>query len=281
MSDCLIHQVNKISDCGIKLKVLSSESAVKPVDYAHFDDYYLLGFIEQGVCSVNLDFKEYLCSEGMVLISQPGQVHQFIRSKDLKAYLLMVDSAFVGNIDKRILDEYAYSRQVPLRIEKSMRLDLQKLMSVLSGWFDKSDEPLVEGMIRNLCTALIGMITFILHEERTVDEVNNRYVEITCAFKELLNEKLSFGKSPSYYASLMNLSAVYLNEAVKAVTGQSTSKNIQSEIILRAKRLLVYSTKNIQEIALDLGFDDAAYFTRLFTKVVGVSPLAFKKKYLK
>lgn len=46
MSDCLIHQVNKISDCGIKLKVLSSESAVKPVDYAHFDDYYLLGFIE-------------------------------------------------------------------------------------------------------------------------------------------------------------------------------------------------------------------------------------------
>lgn len=83
----------------------------------------------------------------MVLISQPGQVHQFIRSKDLKAYLLMVDSAFVGNIDKRILDEYAYSRQVPLRIEKSMRLDLQKLMSVLSGWFDKSDEPLVKGMI--------------------------------------------------------------------------------------------------------------------------------------
>ncbi|MCD8194276.1 MAG: helix-turn-helix domain-containing protein [Tannerellaceae bacterium] len=56
---------------------------------------------------------------------------------------------------------------------------------------------------------------------------------------------------------------------------------IQYEIILQAKRLLYYTTMNIKEIAHTLGYEDHAYFTRLFTKVADMSPGQFRKKYLK
>ena len=44
--------------------------------------------------------------------------------------------------------------------------------------------------------------------------------------------------------------------------------------------MLLYTSLNIKEIAINLGFDDYAYFTRLFTKVTGLSPTSYRKKYL-
>lgn len=44
-----------------------------------------------------------------------------------------------------------------------------------------------------------------------------------------------------------------------------------------AKRLLKYSNLNITEIALSVGFKDSNYFSNVFKKYVGVSPIAYRK----
>ena len=44
--------------------------------------------------------------------------------------------------------------------------------------------------------------------------------------------------------------------------------------------MLVYTQQQIGEIARTLGFDDCAYFTRLFTKRTGMSPTSYREKYL-
>lgn len=46
--------------------------------------------------------------------------------------------------------------------------------------------------------------------------------------------------------------------------------------MLEAKRLLLFTDKQAQEIAFELGYDDPAYFSRLFKKYIGVSPLDFR-----
>jgi AraC-like DNA-binding protein len=63
---------------------------------------------------------------------------------------------------------------------------------------------------------------------------------------------------------------------VKAVTGKSVSTHIQLRVVLEAKRLLYHSGRSVKEIAGELGYDDYSYFTRLFTKVVGMTPIAFR-----
>ena len=86
-------------------------------------------------------------------------------------------------------------------------------------------------------------------------------------------------KSPSEYANALNMSSAYLNEVVKDATGITVSEYIRNEIIIRAKRLLYYTNMSIKDIAIDLGYEDWAYFSRIFSKATNMPPTEFRAKY--
>lgn len=49
----------------------------------------------------------------------------------------------------------------------------------------------------------------------------------------------------------------------------------------KTEHLLFHTELTIKEIATELGYEDPAYFTRLFTKATGTSPTQFKANYRK
>lgn len=100
---------------------------------------------------------------------------------------------------------------------------------------------------------------------------------ITLSFRKLLDKYLTQEKSPAAYASMLNISEVYLNEAVKGATGLSVGAYLRSRIVIEAKRMLIYTSKSAKEIAYSLGYNDYAYFSRLFRKHAGMSPSEFAK----
>nr|HPG62586.1 helix-turn-helix domain-containing protein [Casimicrobium sp.] len=51
---------------------------------------------------------------------------------------------------------------------------------------------------------------------------------------------------------------------------------IDERIVREARRNLAYTQLQIATIADTLGFNDAAYFSRVFTRVTGVSPRQFR-----
>jgi AraC family transcriptional activator of pobA len=52
---------------------------------------------------------------------------------------------------------------------------------------------------------------------------------------------------------------------------------VQDRKMLEARRALLYSNMTVAEIAYHLGFDEPAYFTRVFTRHAGVSPRSFRE----
>ena len=56
---------------------------------------------------------------------------------------------------------------------------------------------------------------------------------------------------------------------------------VQERTLLEAKRLLIHNEASISEIALQLGFDDPAYFSRFFKKCAGQSPKEFQVEFEK
>ena len=76
---------------------------------------------------------------------------------------------------------------------------------------------------------------------------------------------------------MMNISEVYLNEAVKGTTGLSAGAYIRSIVIMQAKRQFAYTSLSAKEIAYSLGYEDYAYFSKLFTRCTGKSPSEYRK----
>jgi two-component system response regulator YesN len=46
----------------------------------------------------------------------------------------------------------------------------------------------------------------------------------------------------------------------------------------RAKELLMREGYKVQDVAIELGFDNVPYFTRFFKKHMGITPLDYKTK---
>ena len=159
----------------------------------------------------------------------------------------------------------------------------KQLLSLLAHSLNCTEEPSSKPIIQRLTTVIVGLVVKDVAgatEAQSEQQGNiNRYKEIAWEFRDLLESNVRTNRAPSFYAERLNIAVAYLNEAVNAVYRMSVSRNIQDEIILQAKRQLVYTTASVKEIAQGLGIDDYSYFTRLFTKVAGVSPTLFRKNY--
>jgi AraC-like DNA-binding protein len=81
------------------------------------------------------------------------------------------------------------------------------------------------------------------------------------------------------YADLMMVAPKTLTHKFKRMNLPQPNEVIKNRIILEAKRLLVHTDMTAKEIAYDLGYDDPAYFSRLFFIKTGESPSGFKSKY--
>ena len=59
----------------------------------------------------------------------------------------------------------------------------------------------------------------------------------------------------------------------------SPSRYIQRLRVLRACDLLVGTERQITEIALELGFYDHSAFSKKFSELMGISPLAYRRRH--
>ena len=83
--------------------------------------------------------------------------------------------------------------------------------------------------------------------------------------------------SPGTLSRLLCLSPSQLYRKVKAAADQTPIGFIRNARLDRAKKLLAASKRNISEIAYEVGFSDANYFSRTFHKEIGISPTDFRR----
>nr|WP_246480638.1 AraC family ligand binding domain-containing protein [Motiliproteus sediminis] len=78
-------------------------------------------------------------------------------------------------------------------------------------------------------------------------------------------------------AALANLSKYHFAKRYKALTGTSPINHFINLKIEHSCQLLDLGVQTISEIGYAVGYDDAYYFSRIFKKVMGISPTAYRK----
>lgn len=263
--------MHEISEAGVFVKRFGQYGTVTMRPYAHRDDYYIVVVLTEGAAGVEIDFERKELSAGEIMIVSPWQVHSKPSGEEWRAdgWMLAFTPEMLTEAEARIMDEYAISPS-PFNPGKDVVGDIVALCSMLGRNIGN----------RRVATALaMAVKSFVLATVASSDAgVSDRYKKITLRLRKLLDSHLKREKSPAAYASMLNISEVYLNEAVKGTTGLSAGAYIRSRVIIEARRQLTYSSKSAKEVAYSLGYDDYAYFSKLFKKWTGVSPADYRLK---
>lgn len=80
-------------------------------------------------------------------------------------------------------------------------------------------------------------------------------------------------------AALTRLSASHFSRAFKQSLGQTPMTYVTGQRVLLAKRLLLTTEDSMSQIALACGMCDQAHLTRVFRRLVGDSPMAWRRRH--
>jgi AraC-like DNA-binding protein len=80
-------------------------------------------------------------------------------------------------------------------------------------------------------------------------------------------------------ADHLEVSARYLTDMLKSLTGQGAQQHIHDKLIEKAKEILSTSQLSIAEIAYQLGFEHPQSFNRLFRRKASVSPVEYRQSF--
>jgi AraC family transcriptional regulator len=78
-------------------------------------------------------------------------------------------------------------------------------------------------------------------------------------------------------AEMTRLSASHFSRAFRATVGEAPHAHIMRRRVERAQHLIRVTNQPLVEIALECGFSDQAHLTKLFRRVVGICPGAWRR----
>jgi AraC family transcriptional activator of pobA len=284
MKNIPVHQLKERVSTGLEIRHFTvGEGPYDNKDSlgAHRDDHYIFFVIEEGAASLMIDFHELSFKSSNLYYVLPGQVHHRIRNEVAYGWFLAIDTALISPNYRTVFESQLLLQQ-PVVLNNIQLQQCSNLLTLVQEKYLEADPgPFYLQIVHSLLKSFIGMAASCYSNTDCSQISMSRPVQLAQEFKKLLLSHIKEVKSPSAYASMLHVSESYLNEALKKVTGFSVSYWIQQEVMLEAKRLLYYSQMNVKEIAHVLGYDDHTYFSRLFKKAEGTTPLLFREHYRK
>ena len=275
-----VHNQGSEAVGGIYIAQLSVSETAEHIDKlgTHRDEYYVFFILAKGKVRLQCDMQDIEINATCICMIKPFQIHTFQHiTPDATGYFISVAPFLIPDSCAHVFQNLPIAKQFQ-KTEGSQKKDLMDNISLLLRAFtDRSSSK--THIINGLFDALVYRITNIYHaSEKSLSKSRNQTSLIYANFKKLITAS-TFLEGPSYFAKKLNISTSHLNDCVNATTGKSVTWWLQNSMIIEAQRLLYYTENDVKEIAFSLGFEDHTYFSRLFKKITGETPLAFRKKF--
>lgn len=239
-------------------------------------DRHSFFLLERGSVTIEIDFEQYTIGPAGFIYMHPNQVHRIVSFEIVTVVTWAINNESLNSEYLKLLEDISPSK--PLTLNQEAFSIITETISLCLKLSERRGDKLYHSLLKDGFNTLIALvISQLLDQEKRFDRLS-RFEYVMKAFHHILEREYKTAKRPAEYARKINISTSYLNECVKNTTGFSVTHHIQQRVILEAKRLLYHSDRSVKEIAAELGYDDYPYFSRLFTKITGISAQAFRDK---
>lgn len=159
--------------------------------------------------------------------------------------------------------------RIPVAAARQLSQALQAIEQELSA-----NEPGAQEVIRHHLALVLISIWRLANPGHDRPQPSPR--AIVRSFVHLVELHIRDHWSISTYAEALGVTADRLNTATRRATGRTPMELIHERLMTEASILLDNSGLQVSEVAEVLGFKDAAYFSRFFKRIAGVSPRAHR-----
>ena len=203
------------------------------------------------ICSQKNSLHIYQCHAGLTEAVAPIKMNDIILGYIMFGQILRVNS------DTESILEYA-----------SKYIDDQTLLQNSFSKLKVRDDRQIQAIanIMQACTSYLWVNELI-----KMDSENSVYI-----LTDYINEHLYEDLSVDNLCSLLNISRVKLYEIAHKYYGMSVAKYILKKRIEKAAQLLSESDCYVRDAAINAGFYDYNYFSKVFKKEMGITPLKYK-----
>lgn len=207
----------------------------------------------------------------------PGEVHGFSFERGTQGY--------VTTLAEEMRDELlagAPAERRALAQARVLRADRALLATMREIWAEFNERSAARALLlRGLCASLLARAARAAAAAEPVPEDRGHLAEsdhLLRRFEALLESHYLEHWKVADYARALAVTPTHLSRVVRAATGEPASRLIDTRVMREARRNLAYTNLGISTIAYTLGFADPAYFSRVFTRALGMSPRAFRAR---
>jgi AraC-like DNA-binding protein len=230
--------------------------------------FELMILVRSGTGFHTVDFHRHALYAGRVLFVRPGQVQQWHVNNTLDAAIVLA-APTVATAASWLPCDAAYADLS----ESSMRtaVDLVAAIEREQQRFS-ADEHSIR-LLTSLFAALVALFQRASNEPR-----RGSLPAAYRAFRAALEDDLTRSRNVRDYVTALGYSERTVSRACQLVTGLTAKALLDARLMLEAKRLLAHSDRTVASISSRLGFSEPTNFTKFFDRVVGTSPVTFRRE---
>lgn len=237
----------------------------------------------QGLAVVEIDGKTWKFDKNVFIFLTPRHTLRLLFcSKDFTYRYILSDFDFISDFPLLIKPEVSkLVGNLPcIHINAAEHALFEQYYNLIFSRFYDMNSPMRKMITKGL---LFSFITEVkqLYTQLDALTIAPRQEKLVDRFFSLLHKHFKQERSAVFYADKLCVSDKHLMRTVKKQTGHSVHYWIADFVIQEAKLKLNSSDKTVIEIAEDLGFPNSSSFARFFRQHVNLSPVEFKKTYIK
>lgn len=227
--------------------------------------------LDQGAGVAELETRRVVLGVGSLLNVPPGCVHSFKFEVNTTGWVVTLASELLDEV----LHESEGLASVLARPDLAVASDAHRaLVERIFGEY--ADRRFARAhMLRVLSAELLGEVA------RSLEGLDNSHMggrddPLRVRFERLVDEYYRDHLSVADYAEMLSVTPTHLSRVMRRATGRPASRVIEDRVLREARRQLFFTNLGVSQIAYLLGYEDPAYFSRVFSKATGLSPKAFR-----
>ena len=241
----------------------------------HALEFFEIMLVTRGSGWLWLDSHRHAVHPGTVFFTIPGQVRRWDTTR-LDGVCLFFEELFLNEF----LNDGAFLHRLPyfqaelarpvINLRPSAARGMRARLAAMQRELAHDRHDSVDVLRAQLHETLLALARRYAAQHRVAPQRPTH--RVVSRFQELLERDATRSHRIADYAAQLAVTPGHLSVLCTRYAGQRAKRLLDNMLVLRARRMLLYSDESVARIGASLGFEDPSYFSRFFRRETGQTP---------